>query len=50
MGLYNILSAGVTLNCYVMVAGGWYTGSIITKTLVGYDFQSFNPFVAAGVG
>jgi hypothetical protein len=33
-----------------MVAGGWYTGNIITKTLVGFDYQSFNPFVEAGVG
>jgi hypothetical protein len=50
MGLIEFSGAIMTVNCYVMVAGGWYTGNIITKTLVGHDYQSFNPFVEAGVG
>jgi hypothetical protein len=43
-------AGNLTVNCYIMVGGGWYTGNIITKTLVSYDYQSFNPFVEAGIG
>jgi hypothetical protein len=50
MGLYNVSMTTLTVNGYVTVGGGWYTGSIITKTLVSYDYQSFNPFVEAGIG
>jgi hypothetical protein len=46
----GLISYGTgTVDCYMVVAGGWYTGNVITKTLVPLDYQSFNPFVEAGI-
>jgi hypothetical protein len=48
VGLYSYFTP-LTVSCYVMVAGGWYTGNVITKALGDLDYQSFNPFVEAGI-
>ena len=48
-GIFNPTADSVTLELKLIDANGSQIGSTITRTLVGYDFQSFSPFNQAGV-
>ena len=48
-GFFNPTADSVTLELKLIDANGSQIGSTITRTLVGYDFQSFSPFNQAGV-
>jgi Beta-propeller repeat len=48
-GFFNPSADSVTLELKLIDANGSQIGSTITRTLVGYDFQSFSPFNQAGV-
>jgi len=48
-GFFNISSDPVTVEFKLVNGQGNTVGSIFTKTLVGYDYKTFNPFAEAGV-
>ena len=48
-GFFNPTGDSVTLEIKLFDPSGNLIGSTITRTLVGYDFQSFSPFNQAGV-
>jgi len=48
-GFFNPMADSVTIELKLIDANGSQIGSTITRTLVGYDFQSFSPFNQAGV-
>ncbi|MDH4196441.1 MAG: hypothetical protein OEW05_03435, partial [Candidatus Aminicenantes bacterium] len=48
MGLFNPSASPVNVQVTLVDGNGAAVGSPFTKNLVAYDFQSFNPFVAAG--
>jgi Abnormal spindle-like microcephaly-assoc'd, ASPM-SPD-2-Hydin/Beta-propeller repeat len=48
-GFFNPTTDSVTLELKLIDATGSQIGSTITRTLLGYDFQSFSPFNQAGV-
>jgi hypothetical protein len=48
-GFFNPTADSVTLELKLIDANGSQIGSTVTRTLVGYDFQSFSPFNQAGV-
>jgi hypothetical protein len=48
-GFYNPTSDSVTVEFTLLDGSGAQIGSQFSKTLAGYDFQAFNPFIQAGV-
>jgi len=48
-GFFNISPDPVTVEFRLVNGQGNTVGSIFTKTFVGYDYKTFNPFVEAGV-
>lgn len=48
MGCFNLTGSSVTVEFRIIGATNNLLGSF-TKTFVGYDFQAFNPFAAAGL-
>jgi hypothetical protein len=48
-GFFNPTSDSVTVEFTLLNNSGAQIGSPFSKTLVGYDFQAFNPFIQAGV-
>jgi len=48
-GFFNPTANSVTIEFRLLLENGTTIGSPFTRTLVGYDFQSFSPFNQAGV-
>ncbi|MDH4197550.1 MAG: hypothetical protein OEW05_09105, partial [Candidatus Aminicenantes bacterium] len=48
-GFYNPTADSVTVAFRLYDGDGTLIGSLFSRTFVGYDFQSFNPFTQAGV-
>ncbi len=48
-GFYNPTADSVTVEFTLLDGSGAQIGSKFSKTLAGYDFQAFNPFIQAGV-
>ena len=48
-GFYNPTASSVTVAFRLYDGNGAQIGSTFSRTFVGYDFQSFNPFTQAGV-
>jgi hypothetical protein len=48
-GFYNPTGSSVTVEFRLYDGNGAQIGSTFSRTFVGYDFQSFNPFTQAGV-
>jgi hypothetical protein len=48
-GLYNLTADALTIEFTLLDGSGTQVGSQFSKTLAGYDFQAFNPFIQAGV-
>ncbi len=47
--MYNALGSATTADFWLVDGNGNVIGAPFTRTFVAYDFQSFNPFIAAGV-
>ena len=48
-GFYNPTADSITVEYTLLSGSGAQIGTPFTRTLAGYDFQSFNPFVQSGV-
>ncbi|MCU0277221.1 MAG: hypothetical protein MUF02_10320, partial [Acidobacteria bacterium] len=48
-GFFNPTADAVTVEFTLLDGSGAQIGSQFSKTLAGYDFQAFNPFIQAGV-
>jgi hypothetical protein len=48
-GFYNVSADALTMEFTLLDGSGAQIGSQFSRTLAGYDFQAFNPFIQAGV-
>jgi hypothetical protein len=48
-GVFNVTGNSVTVEFSLIDSTGSSIGSTFTRTIAGYEFQSFNPFTQAGV-